>query len=200
MITAILIDDDKHLRKGMKSLLEQYAPEIRIIGEAESVKTGIEALEKFRPQVVFLEKMLNEQFGPGTVRVICPITDPFVKHHGALGSFATVYVDADKVQSVIDAAGAIDGVTVAIAAAEAGERFELPIDRIGDVVVICDRHKVLGTTAARHDFSGLTEPLRSHGGLTEQRVPLISNRPTEVTPDRILRNFDAFDMALNLVR
>ena len=153
-----------------------------------------------QPAVIYLQDVLDAELGAGTARVILPITDPYVAHHGALGSFATVYVDADKVQSVIDAAGAIDGVTVAIAAAEAGERFELPIDRIGDVVVICDRHKVLGTTAARHDFSGLTEPLRSHGGLTEQRVPLISNRPTEVTPDRILRNFDAFDMALNLVR
>ena len=153
-----------------------------------------------QPDVIYLQDVLDAALGAGTARVILPITDPYVAHHGALGSFATVYVDADKVQSVIDIASAIKGVTVAIAAAEAGERFELPIDRIGDVVVICDRHKVLGTTAARHDFSGLTEPLRSHGGLTEQSVPLISNRPTEVAPDRVLRNFDAFDMALNLVR
>ncbi|WP_037516345.1 phosphonoacetate hydrolase [Sphingopyxis sp. LC81] len=153
-----------------------------------------------QPDVIYLQDVLDAELGAGTARVILPITDPYVAHHGALGSFATVYVDADKVQPVIDAASAIEGVTVAIAAAEAGERFELPIDRIGDVVVICDRHKVLGTTAARHDFSGLTEPLRSHGGLTEQTVPLISNRPTEVSSDRVLRNFDAFDMALNLVR
>src|SRR5215467_269817 len=32
-----------------------------------------------RPQVVYLEQALNDQFGSGTVRVICPITDPFVK-------------------------------------------------------------------------------------------------------------------------
>jgi phosphonoacetate hydrolase len=153
-----------------------------------------------QPAVIYLQDALDEAVGGGVARVILPITDPYVAHHGALGSFATVYVDADKVQAVIDAAGAIDGVTVAIAAAEAGERFELPIDRIGDVVVICDRHKVLGTTAARHDFSGLTEPLRSHGGLTEQRVPLISNRVAAIEPGRVLRNFDAFDIALNLVR
>lgn len=153
-----------------------------------------------QPDVIYLQDVLDEALGAGVARVILPITDPYVAHHGALGSFATVYVDADKVQSVIDAAAAIEGVTVAIDAAEAGARFELPIDRIGDVVVICDRHKVLGTTAARHDFSGLTEPLRSHGGLTEQNVPLISNRVTEVAPGRVLRNFDAFDIALNLVR
>lgn len=63
MITAILIDDDKHLRKGMKSLLERYASDIRIIGEAESVKTGIEALEKYQPQVVFLDIHLADGTG-----------------------------------------------------------------------------------------------------------------------------------------
>jgi len=36
------------------------------------------------PRVVFLEEELNNRFGAGAVRVICPITDPFVKHHGAL--------------------------------------------------------------------------------------------------------------------
>jgi len=153
-----------------------------------------------QPDVIYLQDVLDEALGTGVARVILPITDPYVAHHGALGSFATVYVDADKVQPVIDAANRVEGITVAITADEAGERFELPIDRIGDVVVICGKNKVLGTTAARHDFSGLTEPLRSHGGLTEQSVPLISNRVADIEAGRILRNFDAFDVALNLVR
>jgi len=68
-------------------------------------------------------------------------------------------------------------------------------------VVVSTRHKVLGTSAARHDLSGLTEPLRSHGGVSEQRVPLIANRPLGSGPQagRRWRNFDAFDLALNLV-
>lgn len=155
---------------------------------------------KGEPDVIFLQQILDEALGAGTTRVILPITDPYVVHHGALGSFATVYVDADKVQSVIDIARTIQGVTIAISADEACKRFELPVDRIGDVVVIADRHKVLGTVAAKHDFSGLTEPLRSHGGLTEQTVPMIVNRPVDVSSDRALRNFDAFDIALNRVR
>lgn len=63
MITALLIDDDQHLRQGMKSLLERHAPEIRIIGEAESVKTGITAIENWKPQVVFLDIHLNDGTG-----------------------------------------------------------------------------------------------------------------------------------------
>ncbi|WP_271202011.1 phosphonoacetate hydrolase [Methylopila turkensis] len=152
------------------------------------------------PDVIYLQEILDEKLGAGATRVILPITDPYVAHHGALGSFATVYVDADKIPAVIDIAKAIEGVTVAITAAEACDRFELPADRIGDVVVLSDRHKVLGTSAANHDLSGLTEPLRSHGGLTEQTVPMISNRKIEVPAGRTLRNFDVFDVALNLVR
>jgi phosphonoacetate hydrolase len=152
------------------------------------------------PDVIYLQEILDEALGAETTRVILPITDPYVAHHGALGSFATVYVDGLKKSAVIEIARAIEGVTVAIPAEEACERFELPADRIGDVVVLCDRHKVLGTAAAKHDLSGLTEPLRSHGGLTEQTVPMIANRAIEVPAGRTLRNFDVFDVALNLVR
>lgn len=153
-----------------------------------------------QPDVIYLQEILDEKLGAGATRVILPITDPYVAHHGALGSFATVYVEPKHRDAVIEIAKGIEGVTVAIPATEACRRFELPADRIGDVVVLCDRHKVLGTSAAKHDLSGLTEPLRSHGGLTEQTVPMIANRKIEVPEGRTLRNFDVFDVALNLVR
>ena len=153
-----------------------------------------------QPDVIYLQEILDKELGAGTTRVILPITDPYVAHHGALGSFATVYVDADKRDAVIAVTRNIPGVTVAIPAEEACQRFELPADRIGDVVVLSDRHKVLGTAAVKHDLSGLTEPLRSHGGLTEQVVPMIANRQIAIPEGRTLRNFDVFDVALNLVR
>ncbi len=62
--------------------------------------------------------------------------------------------------------------------------------------MVSTRHKVLGTSRARHDLSGLTEPLRSHGGVSEQRVPLLVNRAIAL-PAGPLRNFDVFDLALN---
>jgi phosphonoacetate hydrolase len=151
------------------------------------------------PDVIYLQEILDGKFGAGTTRVILPITDPYVAHHGALGSFATVYVDNDQRQAVLDHIKTIAGVEVAIPAEEACKRFELPADRIGDVVVLSSKHKVLGTSAAKHDLSGLTEPLRSHGGLTEQTVPMIANRKIVVPAGRTLRNFDVFDVALNLV-
>jgi phosphonoacetate hydrolase len=90
------------------------------------------------------------------------------------------------------------GIEQALSRTEACTRFELPEDRMGDIVVVSTRHKVLGTSRSRHDLSGLTEPLRSHGGVSEQKVPFVLNRPAE-TGGRRLRNFDIFDVALNHV-
>ena len=95
---------------------------------------------------------------------------------------------------------AVAGIEAVLSKAEAAQRFELPADRLGDLIVVSTKHKVLGTSAARHDLSGLTEPLRSHGGVSEQKVPLISNRPMAASAaGRHWRNFDAFDLGLNLV-
>jgi len=152
------------------------------------------------PDVIYLQKLVDGWLGPGKARVILPITDPYVKHHGALGSFATIYLAASGDRAaLIDRLSRLEGIDLVLSAEAACARFELPPDRIGDVVVISGRRKVLGTAPERHDLSGLTEPLRSHGGLTEQVVPLIANRKLEVPQGRTLRNFDVFDVALNLV-
>ncbi|MFL9836543.1 LytTR family DNA-binding domain-containing protein [Flavobacterium sp. ST-75] len=63
MITALLIDDDSNLRNGMKGLLSLYAPDIEIVGEADSVKTGISAIEYHQPNVVFLDILLGDGTG-----------------------------------------------------------------------------------------------------------------------------------------
>ncbi|MBL8587431.1 MAG: phosphonoacetate hydrolase [Methylobacteriaceae bacterium] len=152
------------------------------------------------PSVVFLSETLDAQFGAGTTRVILPITDPYVVHHGALGSWATIYLHGADRAAVIATIRKLDGVDEAMTAEEACARFELPADRIGDIVVISGKHVTLGTARARHDLTGLTEPLRSHGGLTEQVVPMIANRKVTPRAGHDLRNFDVFDVALNLVQ
>ena len=151
------------------------------------------------PRVVYLQQQLDAQLGTGSTRVILPITDPYVVHHGALGSFATIYVNPGAtLDGVRNALLALPGVEVVLTREEAVQRFELAGDRIGDLVVVSDHLTVLGTSAARHDLSGLTVPLRSHGGISEQKVPLLFNRPLQgVAPGRRLRNFDVFDLALN---
>jgi phosphonoacetate hydrolase len=151
------------------------------------------------PQVIYLQDVLDGWLGAGRCRVILPITDPYVVHHGALGSFATVYLpDGVSARDVGARLATLPGIELTLDRAEACARFELPPDRMGDLVVVSARHTVVGSAAARHDLSGLDAPLRSHGGLAEQRVPLLLNRPTPGLPaDRPLRNYDVFDVALN---
>jgi phosphonoacetate hydrolase len=150
------------------------------------------------PDVIYLQSLFDEWIGAGVARVILPITDPYVAHHGALGGFATVHVpDASAVPRLLDRLWDIDGIEMACARDIACQQFALPPDRIGDIVVISERHKVLGTSPERHDLSGLDEPLRSHGGLSEQRVPVIANRRAGTPLQVPLRNFDAFEVALN---
>jgi phosphonoacetate hydrolase len=145
-----------------------------------------------------LQDVLDGWLGEGAARVILPITDPYVVHHGALGSFATVYLRSDP--NLRNRIAEIPGIELVLDRAEAARRFELPPDRIGDLVVVSTRHVVIGTSKSRHDLSGLTEPLRSHGGISEQKVPLLLNRKLDgLAPGRRLRNFDVFDLALNHV-
>ncbi|MBL8833742.1 MAG: phosphonoacetate hydrolase [Rhodospirillales bacterium] len=153
-----------------------------------------------QPDVLYLQDALDGLLGKDTARVILPITDPYVVHHGALGSFAVVYLPAGQdPEAVRKRIAQMPGVESALSKDDAAKRFELPPDRLGQIVVVSTRHKTIGTSASRHDLSGLTEPLRSHGGVSEQRVPLISNKRCAVDPSHRHRNFDAFDLALNRV-
>jgi phosphonoacetate hydrolase len=154
------------------------------------------------PQVIYLQDVLDAWLGAGRARVILPITDPYVVHHGALGSFATIYLPkgADPRAAAVSV-GALPGMDLVLDREEGCRRFELPPDRMGDLIAISERHVVIGTSVAKHDLSGLDAPLRSHGGLTEQTVPLVFSRPLAALPEaRRLRNFDIFDLALNHAR
>ncbi len=157
-----------------------------------------------KPRVFFLEDELTRRFGPGAARVICPITDPFVRHHVALGSFVRVYVtDGAGLAAMMTASAELPGVAGVYDRAEAAQRFELPYDREADFVVLGDAATAIGAARAEHALSGLAgHALRSHGGLAEQRVPFALSHPlTTAYRERAeigqLRNFDIFDFALN---
>src|SRR6202522_1774517 len=152
-----------------------------------------------RANVIYLQDAIDTWIGKDKARVILPITDPYVVHHGALGSFALVYVEEPDRRAVADRIASIPGIEAVLTRAEAAARFELPADRIGDLVVVSRLDTVIGTARERHDLSGLDVPLRSHGGMSEQKGPLLVNPPVAEQPKpRRWRNFDAFDLGLNL--
>ncbi len=110
--------------------------------------------------MIYVQDLLDEWLGEEAARVILPITDPYVVHHGALGSFATAYLPegADRAD-IIARLKATDGITHVLTKQEAIERFELPGDRIGDIVMISGENMTIGTSAHRHDLAALNEPL-----------------------------------------
>jgi len=153
------------------------------------------------PNVIYLESLLAEELGPG-VKVILPITDPYVAHHGALGSFATVHLpDLRATLLVAQRLIELEGITEVYDRYTAARKLELPADRIGDIVVMSGRDVVIGRTPDYHNLSALEGGLRSHGGRYEEMVPMVLSEPLS---DRYRaraagdpRNFDIFDFTVN---
>lgn len=156
------------------------------------------------PNVLFLETELANKFGDDFARVICPITDPFVKHHGALGSFVRVHINpkADgsiSKQDVVEFINAMPQVLLALEGTTAADRFEMPRDREADIVVVSQKNAVIGTRREEHDFENLKgHRLRSHGGLSEQEIPLLRSLGAKTLGgQRQWHNWDIFDLLLN---
>ncbi|TQV91182.1 hypothetical protein V2A60_009372 [Cordyceps javanica] len=155
------------------------------------------------PVVLYVQDELEGRFGQGCARVICPIADPFVVHHGALGGFVRVYVPeshADRIPAMAAYIASFDKVETSLLKEEAASAFEMPLDREGDFVIIAKENAVLGAKEAEHDLSGLKgHRLRSHGGLSEQNIPLLLSIPlkNKGLETREWKNYDVFDIALN---
>ena len=153
------------------------------------------------PNVIYLETELTREFGVGC-RVICPITDPYVVHHGALGSAVTVYLP-DKLdrEAAANWIAALDGVTEVHTSESAVAKLELPGDRIGDLFVLSGRDWVMGRTPEHHDLGKLEGTLRSHGGRYEEMVPFLISEPLNAKYTALAkgdpRNFDIFDFVCN---
>jgi len=184
------------------AIIDGYLEQIHDSGAviALTADHGMKAKHDFqgRPNIVYLAPLLRSRLGQHEARIILPITDPYVIHHGALGGFATIYLDDPGIsETILGILSATPGIELALNRHEACRRFQLPPDRLGDIVVIASNHWVLGHSEDYHDLAALKEPLRSHGGLSEQRVPFIVSRPVSGLSLERLRNYDIFDAVLN---
>ncbi|MDS4022616.1 MAG: phosphonoacetate hydrolase [Candidatus Competibacter sp.] len=158
-----------------------------------------------KPNVIYLQDILDREFGAGDTRVICPITDAFVKHHGALGGFVRVWCLGGKATpaAIIDRIAGLPGIAAALDRETVCRLYDLPADREGDVAVIGEANVVIGAAAAEHDLSSLGDArLRSHGGVTEARVPFVLSHPLSEdyrrrATDAPLKSYQIFDYAIN---
>ncbi len=189
------------------AMLDRYLARLDALGATLAITAdhGMNAKHDAngQPNVIYLQPLLDSWLGENRARVILPVTDPYVVHHGALGGFALVYLDSEAhaVEVIEGLELTTDGIMAVLSRKAACARFELPPDREGDLIVLADRDHVLGSSPDRHDLSQLKRPLRSHGGVTEQRVPLLLNHPCpDLSLETPLRNFDAFHLALNVAQ
>lgn len=143
-----------------------------------------------------------EAAGVRGCQVVLPITDPYVRHHGALGSFAWIHAkDAGQLEAARGTLSALEGVEEVFTREEASVIYRHPPDRIGDLSVASDAATALGGSRAGHDLSLLENGLRSHGGRHEQIVPIIVSHPMKKRHNALLqagvRNSDLHDLLLN---
>lgn len=202
------------------AMIDSYAARIDALG-ATLVLTADHGMsaksdDDGRPRILYVEDEVRAILGLPTVsddrahdgvRVILPITDPYTVHHGALGSFASVYLptgaDPDAVSTALRA---LDGVQAVHLRDEAARLYALPPDRIGEIVVLAEAGTAVGRFADWHDLSGLDAPLRSHGALGELQIPFIVNRELSSPPAldepygdlAYVHNYDAFWVATTL--
>ena len=156
------------------------------------------------PRVVWLQDLLDAELGAGAATVICPITDAFVGHHGALGGFVRVYCREGLAgERVIDAIADVPGLERVLSREDVAREFDLPFGPEGDVAVLGDARTVIGAREVDHDLRGLKgQRLRTHGSVHEADVPIVLSRPVSDEYARRaekarLHSYETFDYALN---
>jgi phosphonoacetate hydrolase len=154
--------------------------------------------------IIFLQDVLDEKFGKDTTKVICPITDAFVGHHGALGGFVRVHCfEGASPEDVIEFVRALSGIEKVFDRNQAAESLDLPYDVEADVVVISQENYCVGAARSDHDIAGLNGArLRTHGGFSEQDVPFVISQPLNAeylarAKSEQLKNYQVFDYAIN---
>ena len=165
---------------------------------------GDKSDESGNPNVIWLQDLLDQKLGSGVCRVICPITDAFVGHHGALGGFVRIYLeDKNNLKKVYEIVQAVEGVENVWTAENVAKELEQPLDREGDLAVVADKRTVIGSRKKDHNLSALKgKRLRTHGSLHEAKVPFILSEPLNdrylrFAKERTLRSREIFEFALN---
>ncbi|MET4619006.1 phosphonoacetate hydrolase [Arthrobacter sp. 2762] len=198
------------------AMVDRYAAELDKAGAVVVITADHGMSPKHQadgtPKVIYLEEDVNRFLGvegdasEEGCRVILPITDPYTVHHGALGSFANIYLPAgaDR-ESVLASLKGREGISDVYLSEDAAELFDMPLDRMGHLTVLSDKNTALGRYRAWHDLGNLEVPLRSHGGLGELNIPFFINRvlpvPTETAAkapngdQAVAHNYDAFWVA-----
>jgi two-component system LytT family response regulator len=62
-LSALIVDDEEFARENLKMLLEEYCPDVNVVGAAGSAELARNMVEEFNPDVVFLDIMMPGEDG-----------------------------------------------------------------------------------------------------------------------------------------
>ena len=61
MIRTVVIEDEEHSRKMLMEMLRDHCRQLNVVGDADSVRTGLTAIAEQRPELVFLDIELQSE-------------------------------------------------------------------------------------------------------------------------------------------
>ena len=112
---------------------------------------------------------------------VSPVADRLVKHHRGFGGVAYIHLhDEADTAAATETLGSLAGVEAIMDRKTAARRFSLMESRIGDLVVLPDKHTVFGDLA--QEYEELAPGYRSHGSLYEMDIPLLLFNYPGATP------------------
>ena len=63
MLRTIIIDDEAHVRESLTEMLKTHCPDVKVVGRAEGVKSGIESILKHHPDLILLDIKMKDGTG-----------------------------------------------------------------------------------------------------------------------------------------
>ena len=73
LLRTLIIDDEEHQRHSLERLVKMYCPTLSVVGQADGVKTGVEAIRKYKPDLVLLDIKMNDGLGFDILEQLKPL-------------------------------------------------------------------------------------------------------------------------------
>lgn len=113
MLRTVIIDDEDNARSTLRGMVEQFCEGVEVVGEADSVKTGVHAILSNQPDLVFLDVQMMDGTGFDLLEMLPEInfTVVFVTAYDAYAVKAFQFsasgyllkpIDLEAIQSTIE--------------------------------------------------------------------------------------------------
>lgn len=73
MLRTIIIDDEAHMRQTLEKMLSRFCPHLKLVGMADGVGSGVEAIQKYHPELVLLDIKMNDGTGFDLLKKLEPV-------------------------------------------------------------------------------------------------------------------------------